>query len=752
VRARARPRVGTRLLASLRSPSGLYAAAFRLRDLFLVALAVVVLALPGDRTRAVLVPAALLLVVLPYNAVLRRRLQRTGRVPACLAWADQLLAASFVLVWPDLLAPALIAGMLGVGIAAVMLDRRAALRGAAVGGLLFGFAELAAALMGATLADAHLISLPAYAIGALTTAYVVGTVAGLQRRGQEQLSELLESLQVVVYEMDAETLQVRYISPYLARITGRPVEDYLGDPSAFLGMIHRRDSLRLLEMVGAATEGRRSYDVEYRIFDGQGGQRWVRNLAAVETGPDGRPLIRGSIADISRQKRAEEALAHQARSDDLTGLANRPLLLDVLSAPSERRRLLVFLDLDSFKRINDSLGHQAGDALLVQVAERLRTAVRPGDAVARLGGDEFVVLLDLVDEQDAEAVVRRLQRVFDPPFLLDGRRVRITASAGVALVPAGGRIEARGLLEQADSAMYTAKRTGPGRSAFFNASMREAALQRLDVESEIRVALEQGQFSLVYQPIVRADDRTLVGHEALLRWHHPERGMVPPAQFIPVAEQTGQIVELGRWVLREACAQASRWRVVHGPGLQMSVNLSAVQLSDDELLADVTEALALAALEPSALCLEITETALIAHPEQALVVLQALRDSGITVALDDFGTGYSSLSHLHRYPVDAVKIDRSFVAHLGDGSGKDGIVTAILHLASHMQLSVVAEGVEEQSQARRLAELGCDRLQGYAIARPAPAQESVVLAALPGQRAVPVPLSPARPGGSAGRG
>ena len=725
------------VLGTLRSSEGLYGAALRLRDAFLLVLAIVILALPGDDTRSSTIAALLVLVVLPYNTVLRLRLERTGRVPQCIAWADQLLAAGFVLAWPDLLAPAMVAGMLDVAMAAVMLDRRASLRGAALGGVFFTAASLLATAAGSTLSDAHVLALPAYAISALTTAYVVGTIAGLQRSGQEQLSELLDSLEVVVYEMDAETLEVRYVSPYLERITGRPVSEYLGDPTAFLGMIHRRDSLQLTSLMGPGAQGRQSHDLEYRIFDGAGRQRWVRNIASVEPGPDGRALIRGSIADITRQKDAEEALAQQARSDDLTGLANRAQLLEALGVPASTTRLLVFLDLDGFKRINDSLGHAAGDALLVQVAERLRAALRPSDTIARLGGDEFAVLLALPDSGDADTVVRRLQRVFDLPFQLDGRTVRVTSSAGVAVVPSGHGGAPETLLEQSDAAMYTAKRIGPGRCAFFDSAMREAALQRLDIESEIRIALEQDQFSLVYQPIVRASDRAVVGHEALLRWEHPERGAVSPAEFIPIAETTGQIVEIGRWTLREACAQARRWRDAHGPGWTMNVNLSALQLSEPDLVADVRDALSSAGLEPADLCLEITETALIAHPERALTALHALRAAGVGLALDDFGTGYSSLSHLHRYPVDTVKIDRTFVSHLGDGSGKDGIVTAILHLAGHMHLAVVAEGVESPEQADRLAALGCDLLQGYAIGRPAPAESTSYVPAPRAAQAAP---------------
>ena len=709
---------GAAALGGVRSTEALHRTTLRLRDVVILVLAAGSLLLAADGRQHAVVAVLLLLVVLPYNRLLRYRLDRTGRVPGALAWGDQAIAAGFALVWPHLVAPALVAGLLDIAVAAVMVDRRSALRGAVAGGTLFTVAAVLAAAAGSDLPAGHLLALPAYAVSALVVAYAVGSVAGFERTGQQHLSSLLDSLEVVVYEMDAETLEVRYVSPYLSVVSGRPADEFLGDPSAFLSLIHRSDAAALLSVFAADPEQRRSYDLEYRIFDVDGRQRWVRNLASIEAGDDGRPLLRGSIADITAQKVAEEALAEQARTDALTGLVNRGELLELLADGGPEQRLLVFLDLDSFKRINDSLGHSAGDALLVQVAGRLRHAVRSGDVVARLGGDEFVVLLALGSGDDAHAVVRRVQGAFADPFALGGRSVVVTTSAGAVVVEPYGVELPEALLERADAAMYSAKRSGPGRSAFFTTTMREAALQRLDLESDVRGALERGQLHLVYQPIVRATDHVVVGHEALLRWEHPVRGAVPPDVFIPVAEASGLIVEIGRWVLQEACTQARRWREEHGGGRTMSVNLSALQLSDPGLVADVVRALADAGLPPTALCLEITETALIAHPEQALMALHALRATGVTIALDDFGTGFSSLSHLHRYPVDTVKVDRSFVARLGDGTGKDGLVTAILHLAAHMDLTVVAEGVETREQARRLAELGCDLLQGYALGRP----------------------------------
>ena len=698
----------------------------RLRDLFLVVLLVVLVVLPLDGARQFVLAAGLALVVLPYNGALWMATKRTGAVPRVMAAGDQALAAGFFLLWPEILAPAVIAGMLAIAVAAVLLDRRAAVRGAAVGGALFTAVALSRWAL-TDLSTEQLLVPPAYALAAMTTALVVGTVAGRERSSQRHLTELLESLQVVVYELDLATCEVRYVSPHAVTLTGRPAEHWLGDPKPFLSLVDPVDRHKLVEIEVTARDGG-THDGEYRITTPDGEHKWVRNIAAVTVDGNGRTLLRGSVADITLQKQAEQALARQARTDPLTGLENRSELLRAVARRAaasdlpQAPRLLAFLDLDSFKRVNDSLGHAAGDALLVQVAERLREVVRKDDDVARLGGDEFVVLMRLDDVADADTVVRRLLATFEEPFVVDGRPLSVTSSAGAVIVDADtvamGGSEA--LLECADAAMYAAKRSGPGRFAFYSDSMRAAAVRRLDLETELRTALDSGQFFLAYQPIVRAADGSVMGYEALVRWQHPDRGLVSPADFVPVAEETGQIVELGRWILEEACAQARRWS--SDRPVTMSVNLSARQLGDAHLVADVAMALHESGLPASALTLEITETALVAEPESALTTLRALRALGVTIALDDFGTGFSSLSHLHHYPVDIVKIDRSFVTGVADPhSDGRAIVAAVLGLAAHMNLRVTAEGVETEEQAAALRELGCERLQGYFFGKPAPA-------------------------------
>ena len=695
---------------------------FRLRAIFLVVVAAVSL-LPPLTIRGYLVAGILLLVVLPYDLGMRALMNRSGKMPGAMAWVDQVIVAGFIAGWPELLGAAMAIGVLNAAVAAVTIDRRSAVRGALFGSVLV-----------ACVVGWHLVRLPddlaetapgalvAYAMSVVVTAWSVGTATARHRSARDQLRALLDSLEVVVYEIDAETLRVRYVSPYITTLYGGKPESYLGDPVAFLENVHRRDLHLLLAMVADLSAGRQTHDLEYRQFTTQGELRWVRNIASTDVAPDGRILIRGTLTDITKQKMAELALATQARTDALTGLPNRAQLLEAMAGKpsSAHGQLLVFLDVDDFKRINDSLGHKAGDDLLCEVAARLTAALRRADIVARIGGDEFVVLAEVDELYQAGTILPRILSAFRQPFQLHGRMVGVTASAGSVRIPVGCPDRADVLLEQADLAMYAAKNAGPGRHTPYTPTLRSGALAQLDMESEIRTALLQEQFHIVYQPVVGAVDRTVVGHEALVRWDHPVRGLINPVDFIPVAEKTGQISELGRWVLFEACAQARRWLDAGEPSRIIGVNLSAHQLGDPRLVDDVSAALRAAGLPADSLCLEITETSLIRNPEQALTTLRAVQAKGTIVALDDFGTGYSSLSHLHRYPVDVVKIDKSFVAGVGDGADR-GIVTAILHLAHHMGLKVVAEGVETSEQADVLSRLGCDLLQGFALGPPAKA-------------------------------
>jgi len=426
-------------------------------------------------------------------------------------------------------------------------------------------------------------------------------------------------------------------------------------------------------------------------------------------------------------RQSEARLSHEATHDVLTQLPNRALFMDRLGRALERARrypgygfAVLFLDFDGFKVVNDSLGHTLGDRLLVKIARRLEGGLRAADTVARLGGDEFVILLEEVREpQDAGAAAERVLAQLAQPFELDEHRVFISASIGVVLSRLG-YAQADDVLRDADIAMYQAKSLGKARFAIFDAQMRARAIQRLNLESELRHALERQQFSLHYQPIMDLQRRRLSGFEALLRWQHPERGNVPPGDFIPVAEETGLIVLIGQWVLHEACRQLAEWqtRFEPDPPFTISVNLSARQFKQVDLAQQVAETLAATGLSAQRLKLEITESAIMEEAQAAIATLSQLRALGVQVQIDDFGTGYSSLSYLHRFPVDTLKIDRSFIWRMGVDGDNAEIVRTIITLAHDLGMSVIAEGLETTEQLERVTRLGCEQGQGYLISRP----------------------------------
>ncbi len=427
--------------------------------------------------------------------------------------------------------------------------------------------------------------------------------------------------------------------------------------------------------------------------------------------------------------RNEQELNHQALHDPLTGLPNRVLLVDRLTlalARLQRQRgtvAVLFVDVDQFKVINDSLGHDQGDRLLILMAERLVAAVRPGDTVARFGGDEFVVLCqDLLGEHEAVAIGERIREKAGTPLLLDGRDYFVTVSTGIALTDSPA-MPAADLLRDADSAMYQAKETGRARSAVFAQSMRTRAVRRLDTEVALRAAISEGQLCVHYQPIVNLTTGRIDAVEALVRWQHPTNGMIMPDEFIPIAEETGLVVPLGEWVLREACRQTQAWRTDHPElaHLGVSVNLSGRQIAQPDLLAVVANVLADSGLPPARLVLEITESVLMADAEHAITVLRSLKNLGVRFSIDDFGTGYSSLSYLKKFPVDILKIDRSFVDGLGVDDDDSAIVRATIDLAHSLGLNTVAEGTETPGQVRALTALGCDKAQGYLFSPPQPA-------------------------------
>lgn len=427
----------------------------------------------------------------------------------------------------------------------------------------------------------------------------------------------------------------------------------------------------------------------------------------------------------------EEALAenqarleHQTLHDPLTGLANRVLLLDRLehavqsSARRSTRPAVLFMDLDHFKDVNDASGHSAGDQLLAEVSERLQAVIRPNDTVARLGGDEFVVLCDELDDplEEARAVAERIVSCLDSAFTIGDREVFVSASIGVA--PFGPGDTAEGLMARADRAMYRAKHLGRGRIEVYDRAMDRIVARHVELSTAMTSALTEDQFHVAYQPVVDLAVRKLVAREALLRWNHPVLGSVPPSEFIPVAEDTGSIIEIGRWVLKKACFDCAQWRRHGDADVAVAVNVSGRQLGSPSFEEDVVAVLAETGLEPNALTLEVTETLLMAGRAEHRAVLERVRATGVRIAVDDFGTGYSSLSWLARLPLDIMKVDRSFIASLGLMERESAIVAAMIHLAHTLGFSVVAEGVETDSQLSRLANLGCDGAQGYLLGYP----------------------------------
>jgi diguanylate cyclase (GGDEF)-like protein len=479
-------------------------------------------------------------------------------------------------------------------------------------------------------------------------------------------------------------------------------------------------------------------------------RRMVATLRAVASGDHTRSVkidnrdelgfVAGVINDMVHNVRgATEKLAHDATHDVLTGLPNRAFVIAKLQrmlprATPERSFSVLFIDLDGFKVVNDSIGHSAGDEVLRAVAERLVGAARPMDVIARLAGDEFlIVCADLPDVDDAINLAGRLLDAISPEIAVhdsggDLRQVIVGASVGVTSVT-DPTDSAEQVVRDADVAMYRAKRRDRGGVQVFDAALRQAVEERQLLREELRKAITHGELEVHYQPIVEVASRRPIGFEALVRWRHPERGLLQPGMFIPIAEDSQLISALGAHVLRTACHQLARWQ--HDPALaadlHMSVNLSARQLSEPQLVAEVTAALTETGIDPSSLCLEITETALLADPATATEALGALRAVGVRLALDDFGTGYSSLQHLKDFPLDVIKLDRAFVSGLGQGeraeNGDDAITCAVIGLASAFDLTVVAEGVETREQHQRLLQLGCDAAQGYLYGRPAPPEQ-----------------------------
>jgi diguanylate cyclase (GGDEF)-like protein/PAS domain S-box-containing protein len=589
--------------------------------------------------------------------------------------------------------------------------------------LLWSLAPMPALLVAYVLAPPYVVVGVALASGFFVVLVVLRTARLLRQQElhNRRFASLVRNSSDLVTLIDADTT-ILFASPSAERLLG--VDPDVLEGSSFAELIHHDQAARTLEFILGERSGTPE-EITLRRADGT----WL-DTETLRTNLLHDESVRGIVLtsrDITERKAFLNQLEYHAFYDSLTGLANRALFRDrVNHALSQARRssnsiAALFMDVDDFKIVNDTHGHAMGDALLTAIAGRLRSCLRTGDTISRLGGDEFAILLEESTDVAPVEVAERIMRALEEPFRIDGHELHVRASIGVAYANGQeGEAATEELLRNADVAMYVAKNQGKGRCEVYQPATHKTVMSRLQLRTDLQHALDNDEFVLHYQPLVTLESGHISGLEALVRWQHPERGLIPPLDFIPLAEESGLIIPIGRWVLRTACREARRLQLLYpqDPPLSMSVNLSAQQLQSPAIVAEVRQALAETGIDPSTLTLEITESAMMKNVDLSVLRLRELRDLRVRIAIDDFGAGYSSLGYIRQFPVDILKVDKSFIDRIDEGEKELALAAAIIDMAKVLNLRPVAEGVERQQQLERLLELGCDSAQGYYFAKP----------------------------------
>ena len=566
---------------------------------------------------------------------------------------------------------------------------------------------------------------------------------GQLHEAESRYRALVEDLPAIVYVDQADDSMITtFVSPQIESILGVSAQRYTDDPDLWARMLHPDDRERAIETYTRGREAGEPFAYEYRLIAEDGRVVWFRDSAVVIPGADGRPgLIQGVMLDITERKAAEEQVAFLAYHDNLTGLPNKAMFDELLELSLARARrhdvgvAVLYVDVDNFKLVNDSLGHEAGDGLIVQLSERLKEATRETDLVARQGGDEFLLLLADMERTSpvadgdgalivAESVANRIQQALVEPFDVDGTELYLTASIGISVFPIDATDGAT-LMKNADTAMYRSKKAGPGGYVMHEADDADA-LTKLSLSTRLRKAVEQKAWMLHYQPLIDLQTGSMFGVEALIRWPGPNGGLVPPGEFIPLAEEMGLIEAIGDWVVEEIARQDDAWRR-EGLALEIGFNLSPRQMWQDDLVERIIASATRAGMDAHKLTVEITESTAMTDPERTLAILNGLHDRGVKLAIDDFGTGYSSLARLRHMPVDVLKIDRTFVREVHSDPQSASMVSAIIALALNLGMDALAEGIETEEEWRFLADRGCPLGQGYFFSRPVPGAEILAL-------------------------